>query len=61
MVKRKRWSKDWHHRVPDFKLVYCGPKKSAPKEETKHDHKTKIVEVPVATDRDGAVVRKLEK
>jgi hypothetical protein len=25
--KRKRVG-DWHHRVPDFKLVYCGSKKN---------------------------------
>ena len=24
--KGKRWKKDWHHRVPDFKLVDCTPK-----------------------------------
>jgi hypothetical protein len=26
--KRKRNWGDWHHRVPDFELVYCGPKKN---------------------------------
>jgi len=25
MVRGKRRSGVWHHRVPDFKLVYCGP------------------------------------
>jgi len=25
--KLKRKKGDWHHRVPDFQLVYCGPKK----------------------------------
>ena len=24
MVKRKRKGGMWHHRVPDFQLVYCG-------------------------------------
>ena len=24
MVKKKRKSGIWHHRVPDFQLVYCG-------------------------------------
>ena len=24
--KGKHWKKDWHHRVPDFKLVDCTPK-----------------------------------
>jgi hypothetical protein len=25
-IKGKRPRKDWHHRVPDFKLVDCTPK-----------------------------------
>jgi len=61
MVKRKRRSKDWHHRVPDFKLVYCGPKKITSKEETKHVRRKRMVEVSVSTNMDGAVVSKLEK
>ena len=24
--RSRRKSGEWHHRVPDFKLVYCGPK-----------------------------------
>jgi len=54
-----RWKMDWHHRAPDFKLVYCGPKKSIHKKETKHVPQKRMVEVSVTTDRDGAVVRKL--
>jgi hypothetical protein len=45
MVKKKHKikRKDWHHRVPDFKLVYCGPKKD---KEKKVIHKNeKAVEV----------------
>jgi alpha-D-ribose 1-methylphosphonate 5-triphosphate synthase subunit PhnI len=61
MVKRKRWSKYMHHRVPDFKLVYCGPKKTNPKEETEHGYNETVVEVSDAIDRDGVVVSKLEK
>ena len=61
MVRRTRWNNDWHHRVPDFKLVYCGPKKSTLKEETKHDHRKKIVEMSIATDRDGVAVSKVER
>lgn len=34
MGKKTRRKKDWHHRVPDFKLVYCGTTKR-PEEETK--------------------------
>ena len=29
--KIKRKQGDWHHRLPDFQLVYCGPKKGRPK------------------------------
>ena len=61
MVRRKRWRKDWHHRAPDFKLVYCGPKKSVTKEETGQTEKRRIVEVSVATDGKGAAVSKLER
>ena len=35
MVGRKRRSGVWHHRVPDFKLVYCGPNGHVPKKGTK--------------------------
>ena len=31
---RKRKSGIWHHRVPDFKLVYCGPEEGFPEKET---------------------------
>ncbi len=41
MVRRTRWKKDWHHRVPDFKLVYCGPKICF-KEDTKELPEEKI-------------------
>jgi hypothetical protein len=33
MVRGKRRSGVWHHRVPDFKLVYCGPNERISKEE----------------------------
>ena len=35
MRRRKDWSEEWHHRVPDYRLVYCGPKGNSPEEETK--------------------------
>jgi hypothetical protein len=35
MVKRKRKSGFWNHRVPDFKLVFCGQDKYIPRKETK--------------------------
>jgi len=61
MVRRKHWKNDWHHRAPDFKLVYCGPKKSIPKEETGQTEKRRIVEVSIVTDRNGVAVSKLER
>ena len=54
MKRRKRRGEDWHHRVPDFKMVYCGSKKRI-KEEPKQPHEKRMVEVPVATDKDGMV------
>jgi len=41
MVRRTRWKKDWHHRAPNFKLVYCGPKNRV-KEDAKKLHEEKI-------------------
>jgi hypothetical protein len=47
MGRRKHRNGDWHHRVPDFKMVYCGPKK-------------RMVEASIATDEDVAAVNKLK-
>ena len=30
-----RERKNWHHRVPDFQLVYCGPNKNVTKKQKK--------------------------
>ena len=35
MRRQKRKSGIWHHRAPDFKLVYCGPEEGFPEKETK--------------------------
>ena len=35
MGKKTRRKKNWHHRVPDFKLVYCGTKKRSKEVEPK--------------------------
>ena len=35
MGGRKRKSGVWHHRVPDFKLVYWGPEEGFSEKETK--------------------------
>ena len=61
MGRRNHRNNDWHHRVPDFKLVYCGPKKSPSEEENKHVPEKRMVKVSVTTDIDGAAVNKLEK
>jgi hypothetical protein len=45
MVKKNRRKKDWHHRVPDFKLVYCGTKKHT-KEEPKKLSKRRLEASP---------------
>ena len=48
MVRRKREDElEWHHRVPDFKLVYCGPKKEVAKKEA---HRKRSVLVSVIED-----------
>ena len=49
--RQKRKRVDWHHRVPDFQLVYCGPKKSSPEEETKKVHRKKTVVVSVKANK----------
>jgi hypothetical protein len=54
MVQRKR-RKDWHHRVPDFKLVYCGQKKV--KVTKNHRVKNKISETLIINDNDNSVIK----
>jgi hypothetical protein len=46
MVKRKHECGDWHHRAPDFKLVYCGPKNRV-KEEAKEFPEKRMVEAHI--------------
>lgn len=58
--KSKLRGKHWHHRVPDFKLVYCGPKTSTAKKEN-IDPQQRIVEVSVINTGKGVSVNKLEK
>ena len=47
MNKRKHEWGDWHHRVPDFKLVYCGPKMRV-KEDVKELPKERTVEASIS-------------
>ena len=39
MSRRKRKSGIWHHRAPDFKLVYCGPEESFPEKTIEFEKK----------------------
>ena len=32
MGRRNDWEGEWHHRAPDYKLVYCGPKENSKEE-----------------------------
>ena len=43
--RQKRKRVDWHHRVPDFRLVYCGPKKSTPIKEEKNVHEERMINI----------------
>ena len=55
MGSRKRKSGVWHHRVPDFKLVYCGPEDSFPQKETKLAIKKEVS--VIANEHDSADIR----
>ena len=59
MAGRKRRSGVWHHRAPDFKLVYCGPRERVPKKETKL--RGRNIRVSVNADEDNAADRRLEQ
>ena len=59
MAGRKRRSGVWHHRAPDFKLVYCGPKERVSKKETKL--RGRRVKVSVNADEDDAAGKRLEQ
>ena len=52
MSRRKRKSGIWHHRVPDFKLVYCGPEEGFPEKETKLAIRKEVSEI--ADEHDSA-------
>jgi alpha-D-ribose 1-methylphosphonate 5-triphosphate synthase subunit PhnI len=52
-------SKDWHHRVPDFKLVYCGTKREALKRETKLTQD--VVAVSTTIKGDSVVGKELKR
>ena len=60
MVRMKRRSGVWHHQVPDFKLVYCGPKKRTNRETTKHTREKRFVKVSITSDGDSVIGREVE-
>jgi hypothetical protein len=39
MKEQKRKSGLWHHRVPDYKLVYCGEKEGFPEKTIEFEKK----------------------
>ena len=61
MVRKKRRNEDWHHRVPDFKLVYCGPKDSVPKKELKFTFRDKRLKLSVIADEDDVAGSRLKQ
>ena len=40
---RKHKDGDWHHRAPDWQLVYCGPKKRIQIKEEKNFHEKRMI------------------
>jgi len=61
MVRRKRRSGVWHHRVPDFKLVYCGPKDRVSKEEYEFTFRGKRPQISIIEDQSDKVGTILEQ
>jgi hypothetical protein len=60
MGRRKR-PKDWHHRVPDFKLVYCGTKKRDSQKKTSNIVENKKIMASFIADPDNKAGSCLEK
>ena len=58
MGDRKRKSGVWHHRVPDFKLVYCGPEEIFTEKATKRAIRK---EVSVISEEDDLTQNRLEQ
>jgi hypothetical protein len=61
MAGRKRRSGVWHHRVPDFKLVYCGSREQVPNKETQLTIRERRDKVSVNADEDKGARRGLEQ
>jgi hypothetical protein len=54
-------SKDWHHRVPDFKLVYCGTKKRDSQKKTSNIVENKKIMISFIADEEEKTGSRLEK
>ena len=61
MVRGKRRSGVWHHRVPDFKLVYCGPTNKNSKKEYDFTSEEKWLKISIIQDQDNKASMILEQ
>ena len=61
MGRRKRKSGVWHHRVPDFKLVYCGPEEGFTEKETKIVIRKEVSEIADEHDSAGSRLEQQKK
>jgi hypothetical protein len=63
MVRRKRKSGVWHHRVPDFKLVYCGPDNKDSKKEYDVNSEDKCLKISIIKNQEdkSSIMLKQEK
>jgi len=61
MGRRNDWEGEWHHRAPDYKLVYCGPKENSKEEEIVHYRKKRIAKVYVETDKDITIAKTMKR
>ena len=59
MVRRKRRSGFWHHRVPDFKLVYCGPNDRLSKKELEFTFRGKRLKISIIADENDDTDRRV--
>jgi len=56
---KKHRSGVWHHRVPDFKLVYCGPNDRDSKKELKFTFRGKRLKISNIVDENDVADRRL--
>ena len=61
LMGRQKQSKDWHHRVPDFKLVYCGTKKRDSQKKTSNINENKKIMTSFIADEEDKADSRLEK